>query len=91
MADIVIQSSKLDQAMTKLTLSMAKEIFNYSIAAGQLRADQLRAEAASHFAQAAFQLTMALVTIGMTLGLKAMEKKETQTLHESLAKILTYV
>lgn len=44
-ADILRQSSKLKQSMMQLMVAMAKEAFNFAIAAGKAKANQLQNEA----------------------------------------------
>jgi len=68
--DIIKQSSKLKQNMFKLTIAMAKEAYQFAIAAGQAKAQQLQNDADKFMAMG---ITMC-VQAGLQLGAFAGQK-----------------
>ncbi len=61
--DIIKQSSKLKQNMMQLFSDMAKEAYDFTIAAGKAKADQLQLDAVMNFALAGAQLAQGFTAL----------------------------
>lgn len=69
--DIIKQSSKLKQNMFKLMVAMAKEAYDFAIAAGKAKANQLQNDADKFFAMGLTQVLQAGLSMAAFVGQKA--------------------
>lgn len=80
--DIIKQSSKLKQNMFKLMIAMAKEAYDFAIAAGKAKANQLQNDADKFFAMGLTQCLQAGLSMATFVGQKAYTAKNAGKLHD---------